>query len=713
MKLKGINPVEQHAEKIVLALVSVVFLGVLAMQFLHQPNRVKVGTALVPPDQAFAEVEKQANSIRGRITDPDVELPEVKAISIASEFEAKIKGPQVVRPGAGSVSFGAAIRFDGDTSGAGRGGAGTQVAEVRVPAPTGVVAASYMATLDPMEWIFNEGLRAHLPKEQPFDKAFTSVECVFDGIALRRALTEDPDGAGPVRPVPINWWNDKFAILALELEREERMSDGSWGNSTVVSGLPGRLEVASWVKTDSSLGVEQAAFEALRASEAHQRPEFYSLIAGSEWVPPTEIAAGEAMKGMDPAVATRIQRLRTLDRRLSDNRKALDALGSGPAQRSPGDRAPGSGRMVEGGAPANDRDARRRESLTKARDSMLRDRTRIETELANLGYTPEGQATRTEGGAAPARRVPFLEDGAVRLWAHDVTVEAGKTYRYRTRVMLNNPAFGRGASLVPEQKTMAEERILRGASSGWSAPVKVDDPVYYFVVSASERDSIGGARATAEVYRFYYGHWRRGAANVEPGDVLVAEADLPDGLVIFDLARLEKGERPPELAPPPGDLVPQPEPAPGRGVPGEETIIIPAPGSPRDPRTPAPAPAAPSTPTAPQDLVGTPVGKKVSVMLQAILLDVARTPGTARGVRDGGVQAVVRTPTGAIEVRTPETDRRSEVYQRVSSSAKDGERQVLGLFGSGSEAGPPALRPGEQPGRRDREEEEGGGGGGG
>ena len=33
MKLKGINPIEQHVEKIVLAVVGIVFVGVLALQF--------------------------------------------------------------------------------------------------------------------------------------------------------------------------------------------------------------------------------------------------------------------------------------------------------------------------------------------------------------------------------------------------------------------------------------------------------------------------------------------------------------------------------------------------------------------------------------------------------------------------------------------------------------------------------------------------------
>src|SRR4051812_31421349 len=53
MKLKGVNPIEQHVEKIVLVTVSGVFLLVVAAQFLYEPNKVKVGSAApVPPGKA-------------------------------------------------------------------------------------------------------------------------------------------------------------------------------------------------------------------------------------------------------------------------------------------------------------------------------------------------------------------------------------------------------------------------------------------------------------------------------------------------------------------------------------------------------------------------------------------------------------------------------------------------------------------------------------
>lgn len=720
MKLKGVNPVEQHAEKVVLALVSAVFLVVLTMQFLYQPNMVKVGQKEVPPQLAFAEVEREANILRGRISEEPTDLPQVNIPSIYQEFRTKLDGPAV--DAGPAVAFGPAAEFTGDTAGAGRAGQGTQVAAVEVPAPSGLFAASYMVTIDPLEWIANEALRPLLPPVQPFDKASASVECTFDGAALRSLLVADPDAEGPIRPLPINWWNDRLAILGLELEREELLSDGSWGNSSIISGMLGRFDIAEWTAGDSSLGLELAAAEALRSSDSFQRPEFYPTIAGPDWLPPSEATTESGGPELDPAVSRAVKQLRSVDSRLDSTERALADL----SQRSPGPgRAPpGAGRPGvrgaepdEGGSPNPDRDQRRREQLQQTRDRLLRDRQRIVAELENLGYTSEGEELQRDAGqpAAAARRVPLLEDPAVRLWAHDLTVEPGKTYRYRARVLMNNPAFGRGASLVADQKDLTEERLWRGAASGWTSPIKVDDPVYYFFLSASEQGLAGaGARATAEVFKFYYGYWRKGAVILEPGDTFLADADVPEGLVIFDLARLEKGERPEAPEQVPGIQLPTPveQPISPRGTPGEETIVVPPDGGrpPRgDPREPvAPAPGVgPENP--PADLVGEPAPRKITVSLAAVLLDVAGIPSASRGAADTRAQAVIRTPTGAIALRSPEDDKQDPVYRRLQASAKEGEQQ-----GQAAPTDGERRLPGEIPGpRRNRDEEDGGGGGGG
>ena len=60
MRLKGINPVEQNIEKVFAGVFVVAILGVLAMQFIGKPNRVKVGKDEVGLDEAYVQVAAEA-----------------------------------------------------------------------------------------------------------------------------------------------------------------------------------------------------------------------------------------------------------------------------------------------------------------------------------------------------------------------------------------------------------------------------------------------------------------------------------------------------------------------------------------------------------------------------------------------------------------------------------------------------------------------------
>jgi hypothetical protein len=121
-----------------------------------------------------------------------------------------------------------------------------------------------------------------------------------------------------------------------------------------------------------------------------------------------------------------------------------------------------------------------------------------------------------------------------------VFVREGETYRYRTRVVVNNPYFGRG-QFLKNQEDLAKDSLMRSAWTDWSEPVSVDRSEYFFVVNASPGETLGavaaGPRALVEMYSFYYGSYHRATATLEPGDVLSAEFKLPK-MPVFDLTKL-------------------------------------------------------------------------------------------------------------------------------------------------------------------------------
>jgi hypothetical protein len=73
----------------------------------------------------------------------------------------------------------------------------------------------------------------------------------------------------------------------------------------------------------------------------------------------------------------------------------------------------------------------------------------------------------------------------------------------------------------------------------------------YFLVSASRggpggipgAGALGGVKATATVFKFYYGFWRRGTVSLEPGDEIVAQVDVPEDLFIFDYDSAPKDDQ--------------------------------------------------------------------------------------------------------------------------------------------------------------------------
>jgi len=87
MKPKGINPIERSIEKLLLVIVSLAFLGALAMQFLVQPNQVDIGGGRkVPLSNLYGELGNRAQQLEGRITDTNPDLPEVTVSGIDDQY---------------------------------------------------------------------------------------------------------------------------------------------------------------------------------------------------------------------------------------------------------------------------------------------------------------------------------------------------------------------------------------------------------------------------------------------------------------------------------------------------------------------------------------------------------------------------------------------------------------------------------------------------
>jgi hypothetical protein len=126
-------------------------------------------------------------------------------------------------------------------------------------------------------------------------------------------------------------------------------------------------------------------------------------------------------------------------------------------------------------------------------------------------------------GASDESDEQVVLTGEIRVWGHDMTTEAGGTYRYRMLVQLGNPFFGHKPSLFPEQKGLAEKVTIASLQSEWSTKIEVQNPIQWFIVNARNSgqsmnpDALDSGFVTVEYFEFSDGLWIQDTFIVQVG----------------------------------------------------------------------------------------------------------------------------------------------------------------------------------------------------
>ncbi len=693
MSARKISFFEMHAEKLFLGLAAAGLLGVVAWQIVAPPAKVDVGSRKgVELDRAFPVMGEEAQKLLSRMQDVEPKLPELPTSDLAEKFRSRLTGavsPQArwayVPPGPKLPNAHAAQGF---ASGAAPGAAFTLMPALPVLAKP--ISHPFMQTIASSEVSAIPGLQPLVPASAPFDKAAVSVETRFDGTALRAALEADPDGTGPAVAMQKNWW-ENATVLAVELLRQRQNPDGTWGPEQVLPPMPGRISLLDKLggPINDVMGLNALVAEAARAEEEILRPEFYerarlgSQLAGEEWVAPGDVVELTG-SGDDPELRKMQRKYADLQRRDVQLGKAIEELrqqlggggkgggrpGGGPGPGGGGGGG-GGGRGGGGGggagAPPFDPIQQRIVELEVKRSQVRKEMDDLKAAIDAKG----GKALASVAKSDAASVSSILSQKEVRLWAHDITAEPGKVYRYQVRALLNNPLFRRDRDLPAENIKSAEGVTAVLGTDQWSDPVRVDDKVYYFVTNAQPPDNTRSTSiAKAEVYTFTWGYWRKGDVVMEPGDPVLARVRVPDASKIVEVA-----PKAPAMPGPGGPRVPPMPPGgsggggfgPGGGVGGGEPERPPAVGG-------APAPAA----------EGPLATKEVDLDPDAFLLDVPVKLSSRSNKAE--YAAVLREAGGTIVLRDPTGELASEAYRRLSLSASKGLQQVQG----GAQGGTPA-----------------------
>lgn len=120
----------------------------------------------------------------------------------------------------------------------------------------------------------------------------------------------------------------------------------------------------------------------------------------------------------------------------------------------------------------------------------------------------------------------------ISLWAHDDTVQPGKTYRYRARYFLKNPVYQQVAAV--KDAAAAKQFAIASEFSEWGPAIEIPALTNFFIANANMHQ--GNIRF--DVYNWNKGVQHYTSVTVGPGDVIAASVDGIDfttGHTVVDL----------------------------------------------------------------------------------------------------------------------------------------------------------------------------------
>jgi len=136
-------------------------------------------------------------------------------------------------------------------------------------------------------------------------------------------------------------------------------------------------------------------------------------------------------------------------------------------------------------------------------------------------------------------RLPIDLKGKVSdfiVWAHDDTVESGKTYRYKMRIKLKNPLYNTFGLTASQED--ANKFALESPWSDWKTVTAPKTTEYFFTAMRQQVGTKNVTSVTCSVYRHAKGDWTKETFTVSPGDAIggiKGDIDYSTGATLVDL----------------------------------------------------------------------------------------------------------------------------------------------------------------------------------
>lgn len=575
MRTKDFGFFQQHVEKIVLGVGLLVLIGVGATQFLlGEPNAVELENKPVAPGDIKDTVVIKSNQLGSRL-DADSPIPTIDIPAYAESFVRLFGLPvatdqqlaSIDSPGIASVWLNVVSPKYLD------------LVLPTPPVPADALATSGHAVLDDTGgdrfFALQEIIGDHRPADFPY--VSVSAEFSFDDL-IDRYRAEDVPLA---QRVDEGLWRERMAITSVRLLREElNPLTGEWGDRQIINPLPGQIAVTPEDQPELTFEQSQELENWIRQNQPEIRRPAFPQISNGPWNPPgvddrkftsEQLQRREELERAIDTAQRKIDRLLGNDdrnNRGNNNRTPrgrqdnFDDMGLPPGFEDGGRGTRGTRGTRGGNERGNERPDRDTIQLEKAEQELFEAQREL-NELMGLGEEelaaensynrpganefdnpadfnpadfgnpgidpgfPGGYGNMPQRPGTQAQDVPDV----VKVWAHDLTAQPGKTYRYKVLVSVLNPLY-RFPRLNPQQLEENKNRISIGPSqeeidnTPWSISAEVKlDPEHYFFVTSGSKDA---KRANIEVWTVYNGIWRNKEFIEFPGNQIGGDAELPN-----------------------------------------------------------------------------------------------------------------------------------------------------------------------------------------
>jgi len=531
---------EEHVEKIVLGIVGLVCIWLMITRVFLSPNMVSYDGRRYSPGAIDEHIKDQATEL-GTILDQPPEPPEPYEPRLP-EYRARLASAIT------GVDFGIWPPVP-ESDPQGRGG----IRKYNLPL-IGRVDDVAVGHIRAVVYAPAQEITAEIPSAnvgyEPNDLDLVTVQGSFDVAGLYERFGESFAG----RDVKLEWRDPCYAqplFAAVHLQRQEMNSDSIWSEWRDVARIKIDLhrdlfEIVEKVSDlpPGGLMVRMLQYDSRDVQMDLLQPLAYQIAsANEEWFPPLLHTEYKTIQKTEALEEKRRVKEEEGERRDSQSGSRRVSVSGGRRSAGGGSRGVAGGVIdaMYGGSGTSGRydrrtgrsgseygDSGRLGGRTRSPRGSRRDETGFEQDYGLYGLYGES-ALVTGKPARPTTQDVYDELDLILInpltdlrkmdelvfWAHDDTVEPGKTYRYRIRLGVFNPVAGKN-QLSKQYASRQNDVILWSEFSDGTDVVDIPKKLYFFATGIQE----AAKEVTVQVSKFVLGYWYSVNFKIRSGEVI-------------------------------------------------------------------------------------------------------------------------------------------------------------------------------------------------